>query len=169
MTSTACAFTPLDSHFLQRVLTPYRDHCRYLQSAAIQVTDDGSWVSCGQFSIAQSCYIDDTGHFNAVEFNICYNQLAYVHLAACIQQQTLPALSAFTLESFFDKQLSNYLIHSIESQYHTPIDPRSFTGEVRVVSARKRGKLAILRTQCRFFDSSGGRSEGSVKLAVLDP
>jgi hypothetical protein len=25
--------------------------------------------------IAESCYIDSTGHFNAVEFQICANQL----------------------------------------------------------------------------------------------
>ena len=38
----------------------------------------------GRFSIPESCYIDSTGHFNAVEFNICYNQLAYVLFAGCI-------------------------------------------------------------------------------------
>ena len=164
--------------FLQSVLQPYRPDCRYLKQVDFvdppELTSGNgepweSMVARGQFAIDQSCYIDDTGHFNAVEFNICYNQLAYVLLAVCVRERLMPALADFDLQSFYTHQLSNYLIHSIQSHYHAQINPRDFYGEVRVVSARKRGTLSILRTHCRFYDSSNGASDGEVKLAVLTP
>lgn len=165
----------LDNKFLASVLKPYRKHCQYLKRATIHFDSPDqppSWESMtsrGEFSIDQSCYIDDTGHFNAVEFNICYNQLAYVHLAYCIQQQIMPALAAFDLATFYEKQLSNYLIGSISSHYRAQINPRHFMGEVKVNSARSRPKLSILNTTCSFTDETGGSSYGEVKLAVLSP
>lgn len=66
-----------DPSLLAQVLNPYKAHCKYLKSA--QVTkegdphDGGRVIGRCEFSIPQSCYIDDTGHFNSVEFNICYN------------------------------------------------------------------------------------------------
>ncbi len=175
MSSALPTGTLIELEFLSRVLKPYRDHCRYLKSVSIEsdaTAQDDVWLSLvahGEFAIDQSCYIDDTGHFNAVEFNICYNQLAYVLLANCIRQEQLPALSSYTLETFFDKQLSNYLIANIDSSYHSQINPRRFYGEVRILSARSRGKLAILRTSCHFRDDYDGHSSGEVKLAILHP
>ncbi|MCD0458199.1 FcoT family thioesterase [Roseiconus lacunae] len=162
----------VDHDFINRVLTPYRDSCRYLKSVRIGFASEqrrwwDSMVAVGDFEIDRSCYIDDTGHFNAVEFNICYNQLAYVLLAVCIRERLLPALDDFTLESFFEKQLSNYLIAQIDSHYHTELNPRGFRGEVRITSAKTRRNLSILKTACRFHDHARGRSDGEVKLVVL--
>lgn len=167
----------VEPEFLDKVLRPYRRDCRYLKSVCVDFdgADQGSlpsWETMnanGVFSIDQSCYIDDTGHFNAVEFNICYNQLAYVLLAVCVRDRLLPALSDFTLETFFEKQLSNFLIANINSSYHSQIHPRKFFGRVRILSARQRGKLSILKTLCAFTDEHEGRSDGEVKLAVLTP
>ena len=72
---------------LARVLVPYRDNCKYLKRIAFEylpasadVSPDQSEASLtahGDLCIAESCYIDSTGHFNAVEFQICVNQLMY--------------------------------------------------------------------------------------------
>lgn len=161
----------IESAFIDRVLTPYRLNCLYLKRAFMS-GDEADWTSLrsrGEFAIAESCYIDDTGHFNAVEFNICYNQLAYVHLAYCIERRLLPALTAFDADGFRQKQLSHFLIASLESRFHVPMNPRAFSGEVRVSSAKPTSKFAILKTECRFYDADGGRSDGEVKLVVLNP
>ncbi|MEO1375818.1 MAG: FcoT family thioesterase, partial [Cyanobacteria bacterium J06635_10] len=50
------------------------------------------------FSIPESCYIDDTGHFNSVEFNICYNQLFYIIIAYLIKNQLLEVMKDWNLE-----------------------------------------------------------------------
>ncbi|MGW6540873.1 FcoT family thioesterase [Streptomyces sp. NPDC055051] len=57
----------------------------------------------GMFTIPEPCYIDDTGHFNAVEFNICYNQLAYYTLAAMIRDRVhgCPTSSSSTCTAAF--------------------------------------------------------------------
>src|SRR5437868_7116844 len=72
---------PIADEFVCAILKPYRAHAIYLKSAAITHVHDGTAAQdasgtpplitgTGRFSIAESCYIDDTGHFNAVEFNI---------------------------------------------------------------------------------------------------
>lgn len=158
--------------FIDRVLTPYRLHCQYLKRAFVEFDGPRDWPTMtmrGEFAIAESCYIDDTGHFNAVEFNICYNQLAYVHLAYCIEHKLLPALATFDADSFRAKQLSHFLIANINSSYHTPVNPREFFGTVRVKSARPTPKFAILKTECEFHDAGEGRADGEVKLVVLNP
>ena len=33
------------------------------------------------------CCIDDTGHFNSVEFHICYNQTLYYTVAKSVQER----------------------------------------------------------------------------------
>lgn len=162
----------IDPEFLARVLTPYRSHCRYLKSACAEFEGEPGWESLvmrGEFGIDASCYIDDTGHFNAVEFNICYNQLAYVHLGYCIERGILPALADYDPARFHERQLSNFLIANIHSSYHAQLNPRRFRGEVRLFSARKGPRFSILKTTCRFHDETTGRSEGEVKLVVLRP
>lgn len=92
----------VDRVMLEEILRPYRKNATYLKSAAVlrwfdkppsrQDKDQDLIVGRGTFEIPESCYIDDTGHFNAVEFNICYNQLAYVLFGKCIQQGILQPL-----------------------------------------------------------------------------
>ncbi|OYP36085.1 FcoT family thioesterase [Rhodopirellula sp. MGV] len=171
-TSTLCQVSDIDDAFLRQVLKPYRPSCQYLKRVHVGFETEctrtwDSIVAIGEFEIDRSCYIDDTGHFNAVEFNICYNQLAYVLLATCVRESLLPALDDYTLDGFFKKQLSNYLIASIQSHYHSELNPRDFVGEVRLLSARRRSRLSILKTACRFQDQQQGRSDGEVKLVVL--
>jgi hypothetical protein len=89
-----------DGALLEKILMPYKLNCRYLQKAHVEFgrlelakPDAGNNKNLlraeGEFSIPSSCYIVDTGHFNSVEFNICYNQLAYYLLAECVQNKLL--------------------------------------------------------------------------------
>ncbi len=163
----------VDPAFLQKVLVPYRETCRYLQQATVHVNPTGDPSSAivsatGEFGIAESCYITDTGHFNAVEFNLCYNQLAYVLLGQCIAAQLLEPLNHWTVIQFNKYQLSNFLIVRFSSAFRSPMSARHFQGQVLVTSASRRRNLVMLKTEARFWTDSG-RSEGEVTLAVLDP
>src|ERR1051326_3438355 len=88
------ALVPLEAavpaSILETVLTPYKKHCRYLQSVPAEKDSSGTALLNGRgtFSIPESCYIADTGPFNAVEFNICYNQLTYSLLAQAIDRKS---------------------------------------------------------------------------------
>ena len=102
--------TSIEDSFVQKVMKPYRTNTTYLQSAEfVQKPEEGlsGLTMEGVFNIPESCYIDDTGHFNAVEYNICYNQIGYVFLGHCIKHGLIPALSAYDEATFFEKQLSN--------------------------------------------------------------
>src|SRR5688572_6040661 len=102
---------PVEPNLIATLLEPYRPQCKYLKSAVVEdarpgaeylVTAPGTRSADaalgsarpgaevqpvrarGEFRIQESFYIADTGHFNAVEFNVCYNQLAYVLIGQCI-------------------------------------------------------------------------------------
>ncbi|NET17718.1 MAG: hypothetical protein F6K08_35290 [Okeania sp. SIO1H6] len=98
----------IDEKLIQRTLSPYSNKGTiYLQEArrvfkvgdsiCSDVNSDKKYLVMGQFSIGESCYIDDTGHLNAVEFNICYNQLLYVAIAWGCDQQKLDCFQELTL------------------------------------------------------------------------
>ncbi|SDM69223.1 FcoT family thioesterase [Allokutzneria albata] len=153
---------------LERVLRPYKVDCRYLVSADL----DGDAGARGDFVIPESCYIDDTGHFNSVEFNICYNQLVYYLMARAVRDGTMPDFAMWTLEDYWRKQLPDILIASFESRFKRPINARRFSGEVVIGDVRYRAAtrpMLLAPTEVRFWDDDGGAAQGKVLLAIMEP
>lgn len=163
--------------FVTDILKPYRDNARYLKSANII-----SWrkaraaheprcsgplvVGSGRFAIGDSCYIDDTGHFNAVEFNICYNQLAYVVFAKCIEAGTVPELGFLSFADFKRGQLPSWLIASIEGvRFSRQMCRGNFVGELTVEAVSSVRGTRFFFTTVAFSDSEGVKSSGRVVLA----
>jgi hypothetical protein len=169
---------PVAADLLATVLRPYKPHCRYLLEASIEHQPGGSFIdedgvalvslARGEFAIPRSCYIDDTGHLNAVEFNICYNQILYAHLASLIVQRITPAMRHFTLERFKERHLPDVLIHSIQSTYKRPIDPRRFQGKMAITEAVNRRKFVYFKTRCAFWDDDGGKATGEISVVFLN-
>ncbi|MFV0374017.1 FcoT family thioesterase [Microbacterium sp.] len=156
----------------RRALDPYRSKgCVYLTGAEVTRAADGRVGSRGVFRIDGSSYIDDTGHFNAAEFVICYNQLMYVTLAVSVHRALLPEFAAWTLDDYWARQLPDVLIHKLASTYTRPIDAGSFRGEFAVagvgVRALSRGMLT-LDTTVRFDDDHAGRAHGRVGLVLTN-
>lgn len=166
-----------EGELLARVLTPYKLNCRYLRTATATARDDEvdgpHVVARGELSIPESCYIDDTGHLNAVEFNICYNQLVYFAIARAVQGRLMPAFAGWSIDDFWRKQLPDILITRFESRFRRAVNPRHFHGEVELCRGRASGtagqRLMLMRTQVRFFDDEGGHCDGDVVLAFVNP
>jgi hypothetical protein len=154
---------------LARVLQPYKPHCRYLLGAAVRRVRSAGCIAAasGTFAIPESCYIASTGHFNAVEFNICYNQLTYCLLAQCIEDGTLEIFDGWTLADFSCRQLSDYLIARFFSEFHKPINATRFHGEVEIAQVAARGGTTFMKTVCRFTDPQGGRAAGGATIVIL--
>lgn len=160
---------------LDRFLAPYKEDCRYLKRAEFQYLDgavdrpatEQSWLISGDFAIPESCYIDDTGHFNSVEFNICYNQLFYIMIAYLVEHRLLKVMSDWDLEVFKRRQLSDFLITNFSSKFKQPINSDSFQGELSIDRCFARRDLILLKTSCAFFDQNG-RAEGEVTIAILN-
>ncbi|QDU65452.1 FcoT family thioesterase [Engelhardtia mirabilis] len=158
---------------LARVLTPYRDNCRYLKSAVVELpgharAGDPQAVIYGRLAIGESCYIQDTGHFNSVEFNLCYNQLVYALMAQVVVGGLLPAFESWTLDEYLARQLPDVLIHDFSSKFHRPMATGDFEGTVEIVDAVQRSRFLLVHTRCSFRDDAGGHSHGDVSLAIVD-
>lgn len=154
-----------------RVLAPYKPHCRYLQRSTVELPEPGADHLVrlhGELSIPASCYIDETGHFNSVEFNICYNQLIYTLMAQCVASSILPAFGAMTLNEYYARQLPDVLIHEFSSKFRRPLNSRAFRGTVSIVEAADRRKFLFLATHCTFEDGLGGTAQGEVSLAIVN-
>jgi hypothetical protein len=150
------------------VLRPYKPHCRYLQRASVSAERSDFVSARGQFSIPESCYIASTGHFNAVEFNICYNQLAYTLLAACIEHKLVQALSHWSMAEYRQRQLPDFLIVNFSSEFRSPMRSDRFEGVVQIERVSIRRGTIFMKTSVRFDDDRGGRSEGEVMFAILN-
>ncbi|MFC5048610.1 FcoT family thioesterase [Aquimarina hainanensis] len=165
----------VDHDFMMEVLQPYRSHTTYLKKAIFQKKEEEQekgLMMKGEFGIADSCYIDDTGHFNAVEFNICFNQLAYVFYGYCIKEGLIPELKGFESEHgevFLEKQLSHFLIASISSSYRSQINAKHFYGEVGIDTISKKSNCTFIKMYCSFQDETNGKSKGDITLAILHP
>lgn len=160
----------------QSILTPYRKECTYLKKMWIDFYGDpgaepsavgGDIVGRSQFSIPGSFYINDTGHFNAVEFNLCYNQVAYVYLAYCCDQKLIPPMSSVDLAYYKKQQLGGILIARFSSSFHSQMTAASFWGEVSLPKTVEKKRHWLLDTHIRYWDEGEGRSEGDVLLAFL--
>jgi hypothetical protein len=167
--------------FMADVLKPYRAHARYLKSAEITrcnttVPPDGSKHASlitaeGRFAIDQSCYIEDTGHFNAAEFIICYNQLAYVMFAKCIEAGLIHPLwrekaNIPSMLEYKRDQLPRMVIVSVEGvRFFKQMNSDHFLAELSLVRASVKGSTWFLLTSITFSDCEGVKAKGSVMLA----
>ncbi len=164
-----------DHELLAAVLRPYWGHCQYLKTAVVAVAQDNGPAVSGDFEIGESCYINDTGHFNAVEFNICYNQLAYYLIAKSVKEGLLPVLRSWTLDDFWRLQLPDILIVDFRSSFKRKMRGKRFSGSVsvtdvvRVAETDCQRPLIVLYTSCRFWDDPGGLATGKVTLAITNP
>lgn len=163
-----------DTVLLKKVLTPYNPECHYLRNADVKCYKAGNeqknvLIAWGDFSIPKSFYIESTGHFNAVESNICYNQLVYYLLAECVQHKLLDVLADWDIEEYSRRQLSDFLIVTLSSTFRNPINPNCFTGQIEIEKVHfNKKKTVFVHTRFTFRDEHAGQSDGTVVLAILN-
>ncbi|MGW4882504.1 (2E)-enoyl-ACP glycyltransferase [Streptomyces sp. NPDC004262] len=163
---------PTDEELLARVLVPYKANCKYLKAAEVTAGAGLAAARC-EFAIPESCYIDDTGHLNAVEVNITYNQMMYYLVAKSVREGLLTGFEDWTLDDFWRHQLPDILIARFASNFRRPVDPRRFTGEMEFRSVTRRtpgGAAPFLHAQTafRYQDAHGGRCDGEATLAFVN-
>jgi hypothetical protein len=161
---------------LARVLLPYRHNCKYLQRIWIEYLPIGGEIDRdlsessiaveGDMSIGESCYIDSTGHFNAVEFQICANQLLYTMGAECVRRRLLDAFSPMDLEGYFERQLPNVLITNVTSTFRRVLSPRRFRGRAELDRSYRLGDRAFWECTLTYTDDDGGLADGSIVVTM---
>jgi hypothetical protein len=170
--ATTAAPPVTDEELLTRVLRCYKPHCRYLQAMAVSTVDDRV-RGTAELAIGESCYIDDTGHLNAVEVNIAYNQMLYFVVAKAVQQRWGPIFATWTMDDYWRRQLPDILITKLVSRFRWPVNPRRFSGAFELTQATQRRltpdspPLIALETSFRFWDEQKGRADGEVTVAII--
>ena len=165
------ATAPIAEELLARVLEPYSyKGCRYLLDAEYRATED-SMLAYGTFSIAESAYIRSTGHFNAVELVLCFNQLAYSAFAPAGIDEEIAAFRGWTIADYLNNQLPNMLIRSTASRFKKPINAAKFSARLRCENLEVVQRTwRYLKVPCaiEFWDDDGGAASGELELAVLN-
>jgi hypothetical protein len=163
--------TPIAEDLLSQVLEPYScKGCRYLIDAEYKSTGD-SVIAYGNFTIGDSAYIRSTGHFNAVELMICFNQLAYSAFAPTILNGQLPIVDGYSINDFFENQLPAMLIKSQSSRFRKMINAQKFSARLvcqnfQIIERSLR--YLLIPCAIEFWDEEGGAASGEVELAALN-
>lgn len=163
--------TSIEEHLLVKVLDPYAyKGCRYLIDASYKATAD-SVLAYGNFSISEPAYIRSTGHFNAAELILCFNQLAYSAFAPAILNEEIPVLRGWSISDYFDLQLPSMLIKNTASRFKRMIHAQKFSARLLCQDFEVIDRnLRYLSIKCaiEFWDEYGGAASGEVELAALN-
>ncbi|MFY9343548.1 MAG: FcoT family thioesterase [Planctomycetota bacterium] len=174
------AGNPLSEVLRVRVLEPYAANARYVHRAVLTQAGDGSspraadpssWIRLdGTCGFEAPCYIAPTGHFNAVEANITYNQLLYLALAEAIRLRLIPALRHWTLEDFFRAQLPDVLIATYHANFRRPLRSHQYDGWFAFVDVlpKSHRRLLLLQTRAGFSGLGGGECSIDATIALVN-
>ena len=162
-----------------RVLQPYKPNARYVHRAALTKEGDGStprlaapesWIRLeGACGFREPCYIEATGHLNAVEANITYNQMLYLALAEVVRQRLLPELQHWTLDDFFRAQLPDVLIATYRANFRRPLRSAQYEGWFSFVDVEPKPhrQLLLLHTRAGLHDAGGGECSIDATIALV--
>ena len=157
----------ISSRIVDVMLEDYYSNCRYLKEAFYGKR--GDYVGAeGVFEIPSSCYCESTGHFNAVEFLICFNQLTYTMLSEAVERGDMPELGADCVEDFKKLQLvGSYITKIKDISFKRKIDPRSFSGNVEIQSRKSMRGANFYKMKGMFADENGGNAFGLMNIAIV--
>lgn len=171
--------TIMKPSLIQKILKPYRARYRYLQYPVIFTNkatkydfdftkNENHIEASGQFKIQKSMYIKNTGHINAVELNLCYNQLAYCLLAECINRRLIIKYLNWDINKFYKYQLTNMLIANISWNFKKPIASKEFYGLIEIIDIYRKNQTIFFQTKYKFNDDLDGLAGGKCLIAVKD-
>jgi len=171
--------SPVPDDIRQRVLKPYLPVSRYVTSAQFErprvavlpaSNRPETWLRLdAECAIKDPCYIESTGHFNAVELNITYNQMIYLCLAEISRLGAVPK-PLWSLEDFFQAQLPNVLITDYQAQFRRQMNSARYSSWLMIESfeVKPRRNLALLKTRCAASNDGNDANEARVNIALVD-
>lgn len=162
---------PIPEDLLSKVLEPYSyKGCRYLVDADYGIADDVV-VAHASFGIDESVYIRSTGHFNAVELVLCFNQLTYSAFAQGCVNEEIDAFLGWSIDDYCRNQLAGMLIKSTSSRFKRQIDARRFSARLRAHDfhiVERTWRYLQFQSVVEFWDEDGGSATGEFEIAVLN-
>ena len=154
-------FQSVPEEIIKKALAMYSaKNTRYLKEA--QIDYEGDTINLiGKFSISNCCYVlPDSGHFNAVEAIICFNQMFYAALLDGIDKKVFSFYEKVTLSDFNRIWQRVYLSEFEKIKFKKLINSASFFGKITVKPIRKiRDKVYV---DCCFGFGNNEECEGFI-------
>ena len=130
---------------MYQILSLYADQCQYLRNVIFRTN-----TADGKFVVEKPFYVKSTGHINAIDINICHNQLGYCLINYMIGNKKLD----WSLDDFATHQLSNIYILNISMIFHKKIVSQTFMGKMNVIMVEKKSYGTILNLTFAFDDNN---------------
>jgi hypothetical protein len=155
--------------FLPTVLAPYKSYCQHLQSGEYRSGDiDDAGAVCSlavEFDVSPGWYIESTGHFNAVDAIICFNQAGYLCVANLLEKEDVYVQDRPSLLDYQQRMLPDMLIAKLDIEFKKAIVPPKVSGRFTINTVRKFKAQFIADASCRFSDGFGGEARIDAMIA----
>jgi len=149
------------------LVTYIAKNTRYLSHAQIFKTDSTIKLSA-DFSIKESCYLSPgSGHFNAVEALMCFNQMLYVALLGGIDKKMFPFYEHITPDDFNQHRRKVYILEFEKIKFKKQIDNAFFYGELELKPRHKMGDKIYVDCHLGFGNDAKCKNfDGNIKVFI---
>ncbi len=120
----------IDPQKIEAILKPYWKPI--VKESHILQTEDKYIVLQSVLEINGLWYSDSTGHMNALDLNLAFNQMMYIAIACGIDLGWISNLKNYGWDDFENKYWSDFLIVSIHSEFKAQLHTNKFLGVVRI-------------------------------------
>ncbi|MBE6455031.1 MAG: hypothetical protein E7014_01070 [Alphaproteobacteria bacterium] len=160
--------TIISEEIIKKALITYSaKNTRYLTTASISQSDNIIKLNA-TFSIKESCYLSPaSGHFNAIEALMCFNQMVYVQLLGGINEKMFDFYQNITPDYFNQNRRKVYILDFEKVKFKKQIDNNLFYGILELKPLHKIGDKIYV--DCHFGfgnDTNCNCFTGRVKLFI---
>jgi hypothetical protein len=123
----------VDSDRIKKILKPY--WTPFIKDSYISKNKDQIFLQ-SNLGVDSPWYCDSTGHMNAVELTLAFNQMMYVSIGQSLVLGWIPGLKGLGEDYFMQKYWPDFLITKNESIFKAPLNVSSFCGTLRIKKSR---------------------------------
>jgi len=141
---------------------------RYLKEGQIERLDKDKIILNATFEIKESCYLFPySGHFNAVEAIMCFNQMLYVALLGGIERKFFSFYSHISPQEFNKYRRKVYILEFEKVKFRKQIDNANFFGRFEMEKLKTVGDKIYMNCVFQFGNTEGGSDfSGVVKVFI---
>lgn len=161
--------TIIEKQFIKDVIQPY--WTPFIRSAEIEKEDEVIMVT-SHLGVDKPWYCDSTGHLNAVELNLAFNQMMYVAIGKAISLKWIDELIDYDNGYFMKKYWPDFLITKVSSEFKSPLNVENFFAKLRIVNIKKSSqhiwfKLDLTAAPDRQTFSKSGKNTHAYSTMTL--
>lgn len=158
----------VEEEIINKALITYiAKNTRYLSRAKLYKTNNTIKLDA-DFAIKESCYLyPSSGHFNAVEALICFNQMLYVALLGGIDKKMFSFYDNITADTFNEHRREVYILEFEKIKFKKQIDNTFFHGTLELEPRHKIGNKMYVDCHLGFGNDTECKNfVGNIKVFI---